>query len=305
MEIYNLKKYNPTLYPIIELKGKSGIYQIRNLVNNKVYIGSTLDFYERRRDHFSLLRSNKYIHHCEHLQNSFNKYGEENFVFEVIEFCESDVRYKSEQYWLDKFYGKNICYNKNPIANSPPIHYGKENPRAKTIICLDDKNIFHTIKDCANYYHIDRSSLNRNIRGLYNKPTRKFTYLTIYNKMLEDNYTEEIIYKKYNTLIIYYDQYLDHIKNKNPITGKSNGNSKPVICLNDDKTFDTIENCIKYYNIDRSSITKNLQGVYKNPKRKFLLLNVYNKMLNDGYNREYIFNNHQKLIIKYNHLTKY
>lgn len=299
-----MKQYSPKFYPIKELKGKSGIYQIRNLVNNKIYIGSTSDFYERCRDHFGLLKSNGYLHHCKHLQNSFNKYGEQNFIFEVIEFCKPDIRYEVEQYWLDRFYGEENCYNKNPVANKPPINYGSENPRAKTIICLDDKNIFYTIDNCIKYYHMDRSSLNKNIKGFYNKPARKFTYLTIYNKMLEDNYTDEMIYKNYNELISNYDQYLDHVKNKHPLFGKDNSSSKSIICLNDNIIFDTIENCVRYYNIDRSGVTKNLQGVYKNPKRKFLLLDTYNKMLNDGYNKQYIFNNHQNLIIEYKRLTK-
>ena len=76
------------------------------------------------------------------------------------------------------------------------------------------------------------------------------------------------------------------------------------MCLNDNMIFDTIKMCIEYYDIDKSSITKNIQEVYKNPKRKFLLLDIYNKMLSDGYNEQYIFNNHQDLIIKYKNIDK-
>lgn len=76
------------------------------------------------------------------------------------------------------------------------------------------------------------------------------------------------------------------------------------MCLNDNIIFDTIKMCVEYYDIDKSSITKNIQGVYKNPKRKFLLLDIYNKMLSDGYSKQYIFNNHQDLIIKYKNIDK-
>ena len=222
-----MKKYNPKFYHVKDLKNKSGIYQIRNLINNKIYVGSAVNLKKRFNTHLYQLKTN--IHENYKLQRDFDKYGEQNFIFEVIEFCKPDVRYEIEQYWLDKFYGKEFCYNKNPIANKPPTNYGSENPRAKTIICLDDKNIFYTIDNCVKYYHMDRSSLNKNIRGFYNKPARKFTYLTIYNKMLEDNYTDEMIYKKYNDIISNYDQYLDHVKNKHPLFGKDNSSSKSII----------------------------------------------------------------------------
>ena len=63
---------------------KSGIYKIINKVNGKTYIGKSLDVKERRYSHFYLLRKNK--HGNQHLQASFNKYGEKNFEFSIIEF---------------------------------------------------------------------------------------------------------------------------------------------------------------------------------------------------------------------------
>lgn len=66
------------------LKSKnSGIYKIVNLVDGKMYIGSSVNIYNRKNAHYSDLRKN--IHHNVHLQRAFNKYGEENFKFERIE----------------------------------------------------------------------------------------------------------------------------------------------------------------------------------------------------------------------------
>ena len=56
-----------------ELYGKSGIYQIKNLVNEKIYVGSAINLYQRKCEHFSDLRKN--IHDNPHLQSSYNKYG--------------------------------------------------------------------------------------------------------------------------------------------------------------------------------------------------------------------------------------
>jgi group I intron endonuclease len=75
-----------------------GIYCIRNLINNKIYIGSSNNLKRREKNHFSLLTNNS--HHSSKLQNSFNKYGVENFKFEIIEYCEQSTRLAREDYYL-------------------------------------------------------------------------------------------------------------------------------------------------------------------------------------------------------------
>lgn len=65
----------------------SGIYCITNLANNKKYFGQSIDVKDRLKTHKKQLRGN--YHKNEHLQNSFNKYGEESFKFEVI--CECSI----------------------------------------------------------------------------------------------------------------------------------------------------------------------------------------------------------------------
>lgn len=111
--------YNPKIYLDEELKNKSGIYQIRNLANGKLYIGSASNLYRRKKhQHLYLLR--KRVHHNTHLQNAFNKYGEQNFIFEVIEFVEDKNKLlELEQYWLDKLNIIKEGYNKSPIADKP------------------------------------------------------------------------------------------------------------------------------------------------------------------------------------------
>jgi len=92
----------------------SGIYKIINKINNKFYIGSAVNLTARKQTHFYRLRNN--IHENSYLQNSFNKYGEENFYFEVIEIIEDKNKLLiKEQYWIDTLNpcnrnkGYNIC----------------------------------------------------------------------------------------------------------------------------------------------------------------------------------------------------
>lgn len=77
----------------------SGIYQIRNLINGKIYIGQSVRLVDRRYNHFRLLELGQ--SHAHHLQNSYNKYGRENFVFEVLMYCDIDSLDFYEQFFVD------------------------------------------------------------------------------------------------------------------------------------------------------------------------------------------------------------
>lgn len=89
-----------------------GIYKIENKVNGKVYIGQSINIEERWRTHRNMLRRDD--HYNKHFQNSWNKYGEENFDFSVIENV-SDIKQLSprEIYWIDYFksFDKSFGYN--------------------------------------------------------------------------------------------------------------------------------------------------------------------------------------------------
>lgn len=92
---------------------KSGIYRIKNLTNSKIYIGSALDLSKRWSNHKSDL--NKRKHQNRYLQSACIKCGIDNFVFEVLEYCDKEYLIIKEQSWID------FCkpqYNLNPKAGS-------------------------------------------------------------------------------------------------------------------------------------------------------------------------------------------
>ena len=88
---------------------KSGIYKIRNLSNDKCYVGSAANVFKRWRVHKCYLKSNK--HRNVHLQRAWNRHGEQNFVFEVIEEVQDKIKLiEREQYYLDALRPEyNIC----------------------------------------------------------------------------------------------------------------------------------------------------------------------------------------------------
>jgi len=94
----------------------SGIYQIRNSINHKMYVGSAKSIRHRFNSHRSSL--SRGIHHSSLLQNAWNKYGVNSFVFEILEETENLI--EREQFWIDqtKCYIKENGYNTKRIANS-------------------------------------------------------------------------------------------------------------------------------------------------------------------------------------------
>ena len=76
-----------------------GIYRIKNLVNNKCYYGSSKNIEKRWLRHKNELNKKTHIN-CV-LQRAWDKYGEDNFLFEVVEECNSNILLEVEQKYLD------------------------------------------------------------------------------------------------------------------------------------------------------------------------------------------------------------
>jgi group I intron endonuclease len=76
-----------------------GIYRIKNLVNEKCYYGSSKNIEKRWKTHLNQLKNKKHINII--LQRAWNKYGEDNFIFEIVEECEFENIFEVEQKYID------------------------------------------------------------------------------------------------------------------------------------------------------------------------------------------------------------
>lgn len=92
----------------------SGIYEIVNNENGKIYIGSAENLDKRKRNHFSQL--SRGVHHSVYLQNAYNKYGVDRFEFCIVEYCPVDKLLEREQYYIDTLLPE---YNISRKAGSP------------------------------------------------------------------------------------------------------------------------------------------------------------------------------------------
>ena len=163
----------------------SGIYCIENITNHKTYIGSSKNIYQRLLKHFALLRHNK--HQNAHLQNAWNKYGEDSFRWFILELCASKELTEKEQYCIDLFgaeYNITRIIERNILSRESRIKQGETrrrlhqegklewnfNPVTLYVYDLDGKLLFSNplgLKDTARRLGISPSSICRVTNGTY------------------------------------------------------------------------------------------------------------------------------------------
>lgn len=152
----------------------SGIYTITNKVTGKLYIGESLDIYRRWHDeHIPQLRKNS--HYNRELQNDFNKYGEENFSFEVLERYSEDnpIATKArililESYYITAFKKSGIeLYNSENTLTE--IVLGNKIPQGgnATIIQIIHTLSEYNIKECDGVAYFDKKCSLKSITSEY------------------------------------------------------------------------------------------------------------------------------------------
>lgn len=141
-----------------------GIYKIRCLPEDRIYIGSSVDIKRRWRSHRYDLRWQK--HHCAGLQEAWIKYEETDFVWEIVE----------------------IVVDKEDLPKKELFHLGKA------------KNPYNTSAETHNPMR-NQEAVKRNLESRGDKQSgykgsgAKFTkeqYLTIYKELLGPRTTADI-----------------------------------------------------------------------------------------------------------------
>lgn len=137
------------------------VYAIKRKEADKFYIGSTIHPKRRKSQHFSDLRKGR--HTNIHLQRAFNKYGENQFEWIVLEESEPNLIRNLEKAWIDKLDSCKIGYNISEDTLAPMT--GRKNPNARSFgkgeehenAILDEqlvKNIFELAEKGLNQIEI-------------------------------------------------------------------------------------------------------------------------------------------------------
>jgi group I intron endonuclease len=172
------------------------LYKIENKINKKQYVGITNDIKRRWREHKRELKGNR--HGNIKLQNAWNKYGEENFVFKKIqdfntlqEMNKAEVEYIKKYNLLSNKNGYNLQEGGNSFRHTKEAKekISRSNEVSVVSKCLKtgELKIYNRIKD------VKKDGLNP--KSISNACTGK--NLTYKNKVWVYKSDYNIIFKKY------------------------------------------------------------------------------------------------------------
>lgn len=265
------------------------IYKIINIVNNKCYIGSAKHYISRKSKHLSDLRRNN--HHCIKLQNSFNKYGENNFKFSIIE---SDINTNNllniEQNYLDLL---------KPELNTSKYAVSGYGRFKDKVCCFDLKgnllNEFNSADEAAYFYNVIDSKL-RSVCNFERKTHKgmSFRWKKYVNKKGLENIKDEILNIKRN--ITY--QKINQLDLNGNIIKEWNSIAEAAKCLN--LSYEPIRLCCNgniytSYNYKWEYVNEKLSEKSRDRINKKNILKKENKK-----NHKYLNNKHSIPVISYN-----
>lgn len=253
---------------------KSGVYKITNLINNKIYLGSSSDLRSRKKSHLFLLRNNN--HPNKHLQNSYNRYGDNNFKWEIIEYVEfnenKEILKKNllerEQHWIDelKVCDKKYGYNIRTLAES---NIGFKHSKETIYKFRNRKPTEETRTKLGNsrrgrkHTEESKQKISKSNKG---KKRSDETIIKMKESWVGRTISKETRIKMKNSLKdrIFSEEHRRKLKeNHAKLSGINNSKSRKVINLSTNKIFDSVSEASKFYKIFSSGISRACNGIQK------------------------------------------
>lgn len=260
-----------------------GIYKITNKVNGKCYIGQSNDIHRRWKQE---LAPNAKLN--PHLARAFEKYGIDNFEFEIIEECQREQLNEREQFYIEIYQSINpkLGYNKteggdgnlgrhfvmseeqkekirkantgrkytdDKLVNVRYACQHKIDPNQIVIYCYETNKYYLSIGKAAKELGICKDSIRHVINGP-DKHALNYRFCKItdnINEFIESCQRVDIYLKEYNiTLKQYYTRL-----------GKPN--KKQVLCIETNQIFESASEAARQMNLNKHCIIWCCNGKYK------------------------------------------
>lgn len=230
----------------------SGIYCIENVITNKKYIGQSINIEDRWYKHKYALRRG--THDNEHLQNAWNKYGEENFDFYIVETCKCEELNDKEVYYINLYNTLNYNYGYN-------MQSGGQNSRPNEEV---RKKLSDSLKRTYQENEELRKRSSINALNQWANPEIKKKIMGENNGMYGKHHTDETRKKMRE----------NRIKKPSP-----KRNTTPVLCIELNRVFKDAVTACKELGL-KSTLTGSIFAVCKGERKtcggyhwKFLLEN--------------------------------
>lgn len=175
-----------------------GIYIISNIKNGKVYIGSSKAIQKRLYQHKYLLKNNK--SHSPKLQNAYNKYGKESFIFAIIECCKEENLKDVEKMWIEFYDCVNKGYNcsNDTECSTRGLKHSDDTRKKMSLAQKKLTNLPHRKEMSSKII----SSYNKTLKGVPKSDLhrKKISESNMGKKMSEDTKTKQSIRMKKNPI---------------------------------------------------------------------------------------------------------
>jgi len=218
-----------------------GIYKIIS-PKGKIYIGQSTDIMDR------WYKGHKYNSGTgRKLKNSFNKYGWDNHIHEIIEECSADQLDERETYWINFYDSFNKGLNSTRTGGSQGYH---------DIIWKANQS--EGMKGRKGYWTgKKRPEHSEKMKSRYNEEGSTIGLKYIRTDAHKHNLSLKLSGNKFSK------------ESCSKISANKLGkNGKSVICVETQQVFNSLSECGKVMNISVGCICRFVQGKYGNPKLK-------------------------------------
>lgn len=174
------------------------IYKITNIINNKIYVGQTVNNIRQR--------WNKHCHSngCKSLYNAILKYGKDNFNIEIIETLPIEKLDEREIYWINYYKSNNKKFGYNILlgGNLGRKGFSKLNKKQiNEIIKLDKQGVSHI--EIGKKFNINRKTVTFILRRESNYTSKAIHLyerkdLDEIKEFLKTNPTSKEVREKFN-----------------------------------------------------------------------------------------------------------